>query len=136
MPCCKILCDLRPLISTTNPTPQASCSNAGSYKPCLLGGPSLKAGAGAPSPLGLGVICSCCCIVAIRFKAKIRCAASDDQHRPVRSDCASDSRLWQEPKDAETAFRTHTALARGVVKSPGYFARPSQVIDSESVSLR
>src|SRR5918994_4067228 len=31
--------DLRPLMSTTKPTPQASCSNAGSYKPCLGGKP-------------------------------------------------------------------------------------------------
>src|SRR6185295_9127974 len=32
---------LRPLRSTTNPTPHASCSCAGSYKPCFLGVPVL-----------------------------------------------------------------------------------------------
>src|ERR1051325_338084 len=31
--------DLRPLTLTTNPTPQASCSYRGSYRPCLTGGP-------------------------------------------------------------------------------------------------
>ena len=30
-----------PLMLTTKPTPQASCSNQGSYKPCLLGKPLL-----------------------------------------------------------------------------------------------
>ena len=29
--CCTIACDLRPLMSTTKPTPQASCSCRGSY---------------------------------------------------------------------------------------------------------
>ena len=33
-------CDLRPLMSTTKPTPQASCSCAGSYKPAAGGGAS------------------------------------------------------------------------------------------------
>src|SRR5574337_1866229 len=37
--CWMIVWDLRPLISTTKPTPQASCSYAGSYRPCRVGIP-------------------------------------------------------------------------------------------------
>ena len=37
--CWMIVWDFRPLMSATNPTPQASCSNCGSYSPCLAGGP-------------------------------------------------------------------------------------------------
>src|SRR5262249_2170259 len=40
-----ILCDLQPRISTTKPTPQASCSNHGSYSPCLGGRPGDRTGA-------------------------------------------------------------------------------------------
>ena len=36
--CSRISCDLRPLMSTTKPTPQASCSNGGSYRPCFPAG--------------------------------------------------------------------------------------------------
>src|SRR5256885_7271875 len=32
-------CEGRPLMSTTNPKPQESCSSAGSYRPCAGGGP-------------------------------------------------------------------------------------------------
>ena len=35
--CLKILLDFLPLILATTPTPQASCSNQGSYNPCFLG---------------------------------------------------------------------------------------------------
>lgn len=35
--CRKILLDFLPLILATTPTPQASCSNQGSYNPCFLG---------------------------------------------------------------------------------------------------
>src|SRR2546428_2790527 len=34
-----IVCDRRPLMSTTKPTPQASCSQRGSYSPWAGGGP-------------------------------------------------------------------------------------------------
>lgn len=35
--CRKILLDFLPLILATTPTPQASCSNQGSYNPCFFG---------------------------------------------------------------------------------------------------
>src|SRR3954470_9088800 len=35
-----IWCEGRPLTSATNPKPQESCSRAGSYSPCLGGGPA------------------------------------------------------------------------------------------------
>ena len=35
--CFKILLDFLPLMLATTPTPQASCSNQGSYRPCLAG---------------------------------------------------------------------------------------------------
>ena len=41
--------DFRPLMLTTNPTPQASCSNRGSYKPCFLGNP-VKGSRPLPAP--------------------------------------------------------------------------------------
>src|SRR5579885_1924980 len=37
MPCSTMACDFRPLMCTTKPTPQASCSNAGSYRPRAAG---------------------------------------------------------------------------------------------------
>ena len=40
IPIATMLCDLRPCTSTTNDTPQASCSKRGSYKP-LAGGMEL-----------------------------------------------------------------------------------------------
>src|SRR6185503_14737910 len=49
--CCRFLrtcsalrtmsCDLRPLMSTTKPTPHASRSSAGSYSPWAAGGPGV-----------------------------------------------------------------------------------------------
>src|SRR5262245_45866135 len=43
--------DLRPLMSTTNPTPQASCSWAGSYRPCAAGSPGVIVDIAFPFPL-------------------------------------------------------------------------------------
>ena len=43
--------DLRPFMSTTKPTPQASCSNAGSYRPCLPGWPGPTARGGGCRPV-------------------------------------------------------------------------------------
>ena len=37
-PCSMMAWDFLPLIWATNPTPQASCSLAGSYRPCAAGG--------------------------------------------------------------------------------------------------
>src|SRR5438105_6818364 len=36
-------CEGRPLMSTTNPKPQESCSSAGSYRPCAGGNPASAA---------------------------------------------------------------------------------------------
>src|SRR6267378_7102502 len=33
-PCSTMVCDLRPLMFATKPTPQASCSFSGRYSPC------------------------------------------------------------------------------------------------------
>src|SRR5262249_55972277 len=35
--CCTISCDFSPLMFTTKPIPQASCSKRGSSRPCLWG---------------------------------------------------------------------------------------------------
>ena len=37
-PCSTIACDFLPLMCATKPTPQASCSLRGSYRPCAQGG--------------------------------------------------------------------------------------------------
>ena len=37
MACSRMRCDLYPLMLATKPSPQASCSNCGSYRPCFSG---------------------------------------------------------------------------------------------------
>src|SRR5262249_10601393 len=47
--CSTIVCDFFPLMFTTKPIPQASCSNCGLYRPCLGGIPTCVMRA-LPSP--------------------------------------------------------------------------------------